>query len=100
MLTWDRFKQFLDQGFLLQLVLAVYLGTAFMAFFSTVVDSAVMPALMKICFDGRHPDDIDTNVSGVNVKIGNIIVDAVKLIVGALFAYYFTLFTVGISGRN
>lgn len=83
--------KFLYQGDLLQLILAVYLGTAVEKFFNSFVSGIVLPIIM--IFMPRAKDlplqDIQISILGQDLSIGEVISNSINVIIGFMISYIF-----------
>jgi large-conductance mechanosensitive channel len=87
----DSFGKFLYSDSLLQLIIAVYLGTVLQEFFNSFVNGFVMPLMILFVPNSKYNsfDDIQIEMLGVKIAIGNIIVNLIKMLIGFSITYYF-----------
>ena len=89
------FKQgianFLYEKDLLQLILAVYLGTLFQDFFNSFVLGIVMPLLMLFIPNSKYDSiqAIQIKFLGQNLAVGSVIFKMINLFVGFFISYMF-----------
>lgn len=85
----QNFSKFLFGSDLMNLILAVYLGAVLQDFFNSLVEGGVMPILMK-AVPGAKEDTFESiviSIGGINIKVGQIIMNTIKLFVGFLLTY-------------
>ena len=84
-------KNFLFNKDLLQLILAVYLGTVLQKFFDSFVNGFVMPLLFILVPNSNYDSFIDIQIKllGVNIAIGNILISLINLLIGFFVSYIF-----------
>lgn len=89
--TTHTFAKFLYQRDLLQLILAVYLGTVLQDFFNSIVNGIVMPLMILLVPNSKFDNfgDIQVRIMGVNMAIGDVIMNAIKMMVGFSITYVF-----------
>ena len=85
----NDFSKFLFGSDLMNLILAVYLGAVMQSFFNSIVDGAIMPILLKAIPRANYDSfsDIVIKIGDVNIKMGEIIINTIKLFVGFLLTY-------------
>ena len=85
----NEFSKFLFGSDLMNLILAVYLGDVMQSFFNSIVDGAIMPILLKAIPHANYDSfsDIIIKIGDVNIKMGEIIMNTIKLFVGFLLTY-------------
>ena len=91
-----NFANFLLSKDLLNLILAVYLGNVLQGFFTSIVEGAVMPMLMKFVPDSKYTNfaDIQLKMFGVDIMFGDIVMNIIKLFVGFLLSYLIVKYVV------
>lgn len=87
------FAKFLYQKDLLQLILAVYLGTVLQDFFNDFVNGMIMPLMILLVPNSKykHFSDIQLGILGVKVDIGKVIMSLIKMLIGFSITYYFVV---------
>ena len=82
---------FLYEKDLLQLILAVYLGTVLQDFFNSFVLGIVMPLLMLFIPNSKYDSiqDIQVKFLGQNLAVGSVIFKMINLFFGFLISYMF-----------
>ena len=85
----NNFSQFLLGKDLLNLILAVYLGTVLQDFFQSLVEGAILPILMLFIPESKYTnfEDIQVKIHGVTIEFGKIIMSTIKLFIGFLLSY-------------
>lgn len=85
------FARFLYQKDLLQLILAVYLGTVLQDFFNSFVNGIIMPLMILLVPNSKFSNfsDIQVKILGVNMAIGDVIMSMIKMMIGFMITYYF-----------
>ena len=92
-----KVRSYMKNADLIQLVIAVYLGSVLMDFLASVVDNAMVPSLMKILGYQNEDklDEIKIKFAGVIINIGHITLNAIKLIFALTMGYYIIEQSVG-----
>ena len=82
---------FLYQKDLLQLIIAVYLGTVLQDFFNSFVLGIVMPLLMLLIPNSKYNSfqDIQIIFLGQNLAVGSVIFKMINLFFGFSISYLF-----------
>ena len=94
----NSFKQnlanFLYEKDLLQLILAVYLGTALEQFFNSFVIGIVLPFMMLFIPKTQYDDlqDIQITILDQKLSVGLVIFKLINLFIGFLVSYIFVAF--------
>jgi len=90
------FAHFLLGRDLLNLILAVYLGSVLQDFFNSLVQGAILPILMTLVPNSKYSNfsDIIVNVRGVEFKFGDIIMSTIKLFVGFSLSFVIVKFVI------
>lgn len=85
------FAKFLYQKDLLQLILAVYLGTVLQDFFNSFVNGIIMPLMILLVPNSKFTNfaDIQLKVWGVTMAVGDVIMNMIKMLIGFMITYYF-----------
>ena len=85
----DNFAKFLFGSDLINLILAVYLGAVLRDFFNSLVDGAILPVIMRLLPTSKYNEfeDIEVNIGGVIIKLGEIVMSTIKLFIGFLLSY-------------
>lgn len=85
--------EFLYTGNLLQLIVAVYLGTVLQKFFNTFVEGIIMPLLILLVPNSKFSkfSEIEMEILGVRLKIGELIVSLIKMFIGFIVTYIFVV---------
>lgn len=86
-------SDFLYTGNLIQLIVAVYLGTVLQNFFSTFVDGIIMPLLILFIPNSKFNkfSEIQIEILGVRLKIGELIISLIKMFIGFIVTYIFVV---------
>lgn len=87
----NTFAKFLYQNDLLQLILAVYLGTVLQDFFNSLINGIVLPLMILLVPNTEYEnfDDIQIRFMGVNMAFGNVIMNMIKAFLGFSVTYIF-----------
>lgn len=87
----SNIRHFLFDKDLLQLILAVYLGTVVQKFFDSIVHGLVMPLLIILVPNSNFDtfEDIQIKLFGVDIAVGDIIVSMINLFIGFFISYVF-----------
>jgi len=82
---------FLFQKDLIQLILAVYLGTVLQSFFTSVVQGFILPIILIFVPNAKvnHFENIEITFMGATIRIGEIIFSLINLCLGFFIAYFF-----------
>ena len=82
---------FLLQKDLLQLVLAVYLGTVVQSFFTSFVQGFILPIILIFIPNAKvnHFENIEITFMGATIRIGEILFNLINLFLGFLISYIF-----------
>lgn len=85
----NSFSRFLLGKDLLNLILAVYLGTVLQDFFQSLVEGAILPILMLAVPQSQYTnfEDIQIKIHGVTIAFGKIVMSTIKLFIGFLLSY-------------
>ena len=85
------FAKFLYQKDLLQLILAVYLGTVLQDFFNSFVNGIIMPLMILLVPNSKFDNfaDIQVKIWGVDMAVGDVIMSMIKTLIGFMITYYF-----------
>lgn len=81
-----EFKDFAMKGNIVDLAVAVIIGTAFGAIISSFVDDVLTPLLLAPALKAAHAEDLDKLVWGA-VKYGKFLAAVIKFIVVALVLF-------------
>lgn len=69
---WKEFKNFIENGNVLDMAVGIILGTAFTAIVNSVVEDLLMPIITGLTA-GVDFQDLVVNVGGATLKFGNLI---------------------------
>lgn len=85
------FASFLFEKDLLQLILAVYLGTVLQDFFNSFIQGIIMPLLILLVPSSKYDnfEDIQIRVLGKNLAVGEVTVKLINLFLGFMISYIF-----------
>jgi large-conductance mechanosensitive channel len=85
------FARFLYQKDLLQLIIAVYLGTVLQDFFNSFVNGIIMPLMILLVPNSKFEnfEDIQVKILGVDMAVGDVIMNMIKMMVGFMITYFF-----------
>lgn len=91
-----NFSSFLLEKDLLQLILAVYLGTLLQDFFNSIVEGAILPSMFLLVPDSKATrfQDIIINVRGVDIQFGKIFMNIINVMIGFFIAFMFVKYVV------
>ncbi len=81
-----EFKDFVNKGNVIDLAVAVIIGTAFGTIVSSLVDDVVTPLLLTPALKAAHVDNLNQLTWGV-VKYGNFLAAVLKFIIIALVLF-------------
>ena len=83
------FADFLYNGDLLNLIIAVYLGAVLQEFLSSVVQGAILPMLMTTVNQKKPTrfEEIVIPFRNSEIKVGEIMMNGIKLVSGFLITY-------------
>lgn len=90
----DSISKFLFNHNLLELVLAVYLGTVVQKFFTSIVDGFIMPLMILLVPNSKQTNfsDIVIPLFGVNIAAGDIIISTINLFIGFFVSFTFVTY--------
>lgn len=90
----DNISKFLFNHNLLELVLAVYLGTVVQKFFTSIVDGFIMPLMILLVPNSKQTNfsNIEIPLLGVNIAVGDIIINTINLFIGFFISYIFVTY--------
>jgi large conductance mechanosensitive channel len=80
------FKAFIMRGNVVDLAVAVVVGTAFAAIVSSLVDNVITPLLLKPALNAAHLEDID-KLSWGAVKYGLFLAAVIKFVIIAFILF-------------
>jgi|SRR5690625_136445 len=80
---WKDFKEFISQGNVIDLAVAVIIGTAFSKIVSSLVEDIVMP-LAGVLLNGIHFEHLVYRLNGVDVTYGVFIQSIVDFLIIAV----------------
>ena len=83
----DEFKTFAIKGNMLDLAIAMVIGTSFTAIVKSIVDDVIMP-LVGIIIGGRDFTALSINVGEETITYGNLIQNFVNFFVIAMFLFF------------
>lgn len=85
------FANFLFEKDLLQLILAVYLGTVLQDFFNSFVQGIIMPLLILFVPNSKYTnfEDIQIRFLGKNLAVGEVVVKLINVFLGFVVSYIF-----------
>jgi large-conductance mechanosensitive channel len=91
-----NFSSFLLEKDLLQLILAVYLGTLLQDFFNSLVEGAILPTMFLFVPDSKATrfQDIIFNIRGVNIQFGTIFMNLMNVMIGFLISFMFVKYII------
>lgn len=69
---WKEFKNFIENGNVLDMAVGIIMGTAFTAIVNSVVEDLLMPIITGLTA-GVDFQDLVVNVGGATLKFGNLI---------------------------
>ena len=81
-----EFKDFAMKGNVIDLAIAVVIGTAFAAIISSLVDDVITPLLLTPALKAIHAQDLDQLVCGT-VKYGKFLAAIIKFVVIAFILF-------------
>src|SRR5579864_8207538 len=81
-----EFKDFVMRGNVLDLAVAVVIGTAFSAIVSSLVEHVITPLLLAPALKAAHLEDIDKLAWGA-VKYGNFLSAVIKFVIIAFVLF-------------
>lgn len=84
-------SNFLFERDLLQLILAVYLGTVLQDFFNSFVNGMILPLLLLFVPNSKFNnfEDIQIKILGKDLAIGAVIFKLINLFIGFFISYFF-----------
>lgn len=87
----ESFANFLYEKDLLQLILAVYLGTVLQDFFNSFVYGIILPLLLLFIPNTKQDsfEDIQITFLGKQLAIGSVIFKTINLFIGFSVSYIF-----------
>ncbi|MCJ8008417.1 large conductance mechanosensitive channel protein MscL [Lederbergia wuyishanensis] len=85
---WEEFKKFAIKGNVLDLAVAVVIGTAFGKIVSSLVENIIMP-LVGVLLGGRSFEKLSIPIAGVDVKYGIFIQSIVDFFIIAFSIFIF-----------
>jgi large-conductance mechanosensitive channel len=87
----SQLSNFLFERDLLQLILAVYLGTVLQDFFNSFVNGMVLPLLLIFVPNSKvdNFEDIQIKFFGKDLAIGAVIFKLINLFIGFFISYFF-----------
>lgn len=85
---WDEFKKFASQGNVLDLAVAVVIGTAFSNIVSSLVDDIIMPAV-GLLLGGISFENLSLTIGDATVKYGMFIQRIVDFFIIAFSIFLF-----------
>lgn len=91
-----NFSSFLLEKDLLQLILAVYLGTILQDFFNSLVEGAILPTMFLFVPSSKATkfQDIVVNIRGVNIQFGSIFMNLMNVFLGFLISFMFVKYII------
>ena len=81
-----EFREFVMKGNILDLAVAVVIGTAFGAIISSLVEDVITPLLLTPALKAAHVENLDKLMWGA-VKYGNFLAAVIKFMVIALVLF-------------
>jgi large-conductance mechanosensitive channel len=90
----SNIRHFLFDKDLLQLILAVYLGTVVQKFFDSLVHGFIMPLMIILVPNSNFDsfEDIQIKLFNVDIAIGDIIINMINLLIGFFISYMFVTY--------
>lgn len=87
----QNISNFLFEKDLLQLIIAVYLGTVLQDFFNSFVNGIILPLLLLFIPNSKYTnfEDIQLKLFGKNLAIGAVIFKLINLFTGFTVSYLF-----------
>jgi len=87
----NTFAKFLYEKDLLQLILAVYLGTVLQDFFNSFVNGVILPFMILLVPNSKYTnfEDIQLQLFGINIAFGSVIMNLIKMFIGFGITFYF-----------
>lgn len=91
-----KFSSFLLEKDLLQLILAVYLGSLFQDLFNSVVEGAILPILFLFVPSSKATkfQDIVLHIRGVDIQFGTIFMNIVNVMIGFAISFMFVKYVI------
>lgn len=86
-----EFRDFIMRGNVLDLAIAVVIGTAFSAIVSSLVEHVITPLLLTPALKAAHLDNIDKLAWGA-VKYGNFLAAVIKFVIIAFVLFLMVKF--------
>lgn len=83
---WKEFKNFIQQGNVIDMAVGIILGTAFTAIVNSVVEDVLMPIITGLTA-GVEFEDLVVNVGGATLKFGNLINAIITFLIIALVLF-------------
>ena len=84
-------RSFLNRGDLLNLTIAVYLGTVLQKFFEDIIANMIYP-LTQFILPSSLYEDADIQFFKVSINIGKIIKSFISFIIAVIISYFFVKF--------
>ncbi len=84
---WNEFRKFINRGNVIDLAVAVILGTAFNAIIASLVDDLIMP-LIGILLGGVDFTSLVIQVGDVTLAYGNLIQAIINFLIIALVLFF------------
>jgi large-conductance mechanosensitive channel len=87
----SELSDFLFERDLLQLILAVYLGTVLQDFFNSFVNGMILPLLLIFVPNAKvdNFEDIQIKFLGKNLAVGAVVFKFINLFIGFFISYIF-----------
>jgi large-conductance mechanosensitive channel len=87
----SELSDFLFERDLLQLILAVYLGTVLQDFFNSFVNGMILPLLLIFVPNAKvdNFEDIQIKFLGKNLAVGSVVFKFINLFIGFFISYIF-----------
>ena len=83
---WKEFKNFIQQGNVIDMAVGIILGTAFTEIVNSVVEDVLMPIITGLTA-GVEFEDLVVNVGGATLKFGNLINAIITFLIIALVLF-------------
>ena len=92
----QQFSQFLLNKDLLQLILAVYLGSVLQKFLDSFVNGLILPLMILFVPNSQYTnfDDITVKFLGVDIEAGKLTMSLINLFLGFLISYIFVYYVI------
>lgn len=96
---WDDFKSFISQGNVIDLAVAVIIGTAFSKIISSLVDDIIMPAF-GVLLNGVNFEHLVYRVGSAEISYGIFIQSIVDFLIIAVSIFIFLRLVIRHKGEE